>query len=173
MLVLQHNCRKTYAVTIAALEAGIELGIGLACLQEPYVQKEFRHGGYQMYWPETGTHGNRRVAMAIRRDLLNKVMVEARTDLLDHPYLMVLDVWELGRAREKTRRTRVINCYDNWLGPGHCWQGSSGRQRRAIQDICWDRILEGRCLLVGDFNAHSPYGTPWLEAEPMPDHWKN
>lgn len=46
MLVLQHNCRQTYAVTIAALEAGLELGVGLACLQEPYINDEFRHGGY-------------------------------------------------------------------------------------------------------------------------------
>lgn len=46
MLVLQHNCRQTYAVTIAALETGLELGVGLACLQEPYINDEFRHGGY-------------------------------------------------------------------------------------------------------------------------------
>ena len=37
MRLLQHNCRKTYAVTIAALEAGLKLGVGLACLQEPYI----------------------------------------------------------------------------------------------------------------------------------------
>ena len=48
MRLLQHNCRKTYAVTVAALEAGLELGVGLACLQEPYIDTEFRHGGYQM-----------------------------------------------------------------------------------------------------------------------------
>jgi hypothetical protein len=46
MRILQHNCRKTYAVTIAALEAGLELGVSLACLQEPYIDREFRHGGY-------------------------------------------------------------------------------------------------------------------------------
>ena len=160
MLVLQHNCRQTYAVTIAALEAGLELGVGLACLQEPYVNDGFRHGGYQIYWPEAGKHRNQRVAIAIRRDLFNKIMVEARTDLLDHPYLMALDVWELGRAREKTRRTRVINCYDNWLGAGQPWQGESERRRRAIEEVCWDDVLEGRGLLLGDFNAHSPLWNP-------------
>jgi len=49
MRLLQHNCRKTYAVTIAALEAGLELGVGLACLQEPYIDMEFRHGRYQKW----------------------------------------------------------------------------------------------------------------------------
>ena len=101
MRLLQHNCRKTYAVTVAALEAGLELGVGLACLQEPYIDMEFRHGGYQIYWPEAGSPRDRRVAVAIRRDLVNKMFVEARTDLLDHPYLMAIDVWELNRAREK------------------------------------------------------------------------
>lgn len=113
MRLLQHNCRKTYAVTVAALEAGLELGVGLACLQEPYVDMEFRHGGYQMDWPEAGSLRARRVAIAIRRDLLDKVIVEARTDLLDHPYFMVMDVWELNRAREKVRRTQTVDRYDN------------------------------------------------------------
>ncbi|ODM18159.1 hypothetical protein SI65_06030 [Aspergillus cristatus] len=75
-----------------------------------------------------------------------------------------MDVWELNRAREKTRRTRIINCYDNWLGIGHCWHGGNERQRRALEDVQWDQVLEGRCLLVGDFNAHSPLWNPLARA---------
>lgn len=78
------------------------------------------------------------------------------SNLLNHPYLMVLDAWELGQAQEKSRKTRVINCYDNWLGAGQPWQGESERRRRAIEEVCWDDVLEGRCLLLGAFNAHSP-----------------
>jgi hypothetical protein len=58
--------------------------------------------------------------VAIRRDLFDRTTVEARTDLINHPYLMALDIWELNRSGEKARRTRVINCYDNWLGSGYC-----------------------------------------------------
>ena len=160
MRVVQHNCRKTYAITIAALEAGLELGVGLVCLQEPYVAKEFRHTGYQIYWPQAGAQSNRRVAVGIRRDLYSQLIVEARTDLIDHPYIMVVDVWDLGRAGEKKRRTRLVNCYDNWLGPGLCWQGDKEERRRAIEDVQWDGVLEGRCLILGDFNAHSPLWNP-------------
>lgn len=71
MLVLQHNCRQTYAVTIAALEAGLELGVGLACLQEPYISNEFRHGGYQIYWPEAGRLRNCHGAAISRLDCLH------------------------------------------------------------------------------------------------------
>ena len=52
MLVLQHNCRWTYAVNIAALELGLQLGVGLACIQEPYIDRDFSHPGYLFYWPE-------------------------------------------------------------------------------------------------------------------------
>lgn len=102
MRILQHNCRKTYAIRIAALEAGLELGVGLVCLQEPYIGTEFRHGGYQIYWPQAGTQRNRRVAVAIRRNLHNQLVVEARTDLIDHPYIMAVDIWDLGRAKERS-----------------------------------------------------------------------
>jgi ribonuclease HI len=164
MRVVQHNCRKTYPVTIAALEAGLELEVGLVCLQEPYIKREFRHGGYQIFWPEAGLHKTRRVATAIRRDLFSRVIVEPRTDLVNHPYFLVLDIWELDRAGEKNRRTRVINCYDNWLGAGCCWQGDSDRRRRAIEDVSWNEILEGRCLFLGDFNAHSTLWNPLARA---------
>ena len=85
MRLIQHNCRKTYAVTVAALEAGLELGVELACLQEPYIDMEFRHGGYQIYWPEAGSLRDQRVAVAIRRDLLNKVIVRpGQTSLITY-----------------------------------------------------------------------------------------
>ena len=155
MLVIQHNCRKTYAVTIAALETGIELGVGLVCLQEPYIDRVFSHPGYLMYWPE-GAREDCRVAVAVRKGQGPGLRVEARSDLANHPYIMVLDM------AEGPRTTRVVNCYDNWVGEGRVWQGPSPQRRRAIQDGDWARIIQGRCLLLGDFNAHSPRWNPHI-----------
>jgi hypothetical protein len=114
MLVIQHNCRKAYAVTIAALELGLELGAGLVCLQEPYVEGTFSHTGFLLYWPE-GERRDCRVATAVRRGQGPNLRTEARLDLARHPYLLVLDV------TEGPRLTRVVNCYDNWLGEGAVW----------------------------------------------------
>jgi len=164
MLVIQHNCRKAYAITIAALELGLQLGMGLACLQEHYVERDFRHEGYLLYWPEKGEHRDSQVVIAVCRNLLNKLAIEACTDLLDHPYLMALDIWELGRARERIQRTQIVNCYDNWLGAECCWQGENPRRRQAIEDANWDQIIEGRCLLLGDFNTYSPVQNPQARA---------
>lgn len=38
------------------------------------------------------------------------------------------------------------NGYDNWLGAGNCWHGDSERQRRALDDVYGDQIVEGTCL---------------------------
>jgi hypothetical protein len=161
MLVVQHNCRKAYPVTIAALESGLQLGADLVCLQEPYIMRDFSHSGYLIHWPEEGARKNARVAVAVRRDTLNKRIIEARTDLINHPYFLVVDVWDLERgSRKQVRRTRVVNCYDNWIGEGQVWQGQEARRRRAIEDADWARLLQGRCLVLGDFNAHSTLWNP-------------
>jgi hypothetical protein len=124
MLVVQHNCRRAYPVTIAALESGLQLRAGLVCLQEPYVVRDFSHPGYLIHWPEEGSRKEARVAVVVRKDLLNKWVVEARTDLINHPYALAIDIWELERGtKRRARRTRVINCYDNWIGAGYPWQG--------------------------------------------------
>jgi hypothetical protein len=47
------------------------------------------------------------VVTAVRRDIVDKMVIEACMDLADHPYFVVLDVVE------QERRIRVVNCYNN------------------------------------------------------------
>lgn len=98
---------------------------------------------------------------AVRKDILNRVIIDNRTDLVSHPYCSVLDIKELhSLTRKVLRRTRVVNLYDNQVGRGQVWEGSSPRLRRAIQDISWKQIIKGRVLIVGDVNAHSSMWNP-------------
>jgi len=71
MLVVQNNCQGAYAVTITALKAGLELEAAMMCLQTPYMGRDFGHGGYVIWWPETEVRGECRVAIAVHKDLLN------------------------------------------------------------------------------------------------------
>jgi hypothetical protein len=64
MLIIQHNCGRTYPATLGALEAGIERQIGIICLQEPYILNDFSHPGYLLYWPG-GEKQDQQVLMAI------------------------------------------------------------------------------------------------------------
>ena len=153
MRVLQHNCNRRYAYVQAALQACLEAGAGIACLQEPG-DMEVSHPGFLFYRP-SGPYKTCRVVTAVRRDLVDRIVVEARTDLVDHPYCLVVDIREQGRC------TRVVNCYDAWLGQHYTYAGASQATRRALEEVNWDRIIEGRCLILGDFNAHSPLWNPW------------
>ena len=99
--------------------------------------------------------------IAIKKNVLNKVIVENRTNLVSDPYCIVLDIRQLNQVSEVySRRTRVVNLYDNKIGNGCVWQGFSSIIRRAIQDISWRQVIEGRVLIIGDMNAHSAMWNP-------------
>lgn len=105
----------------SALEAGLGLDAGVVCIQEPFLgNRSISHSGFSLYWP-SGTHDRKdnRVFIAVKKDLLNRTILENRTDLVSHPYGMVLDITE-GEIHTKGRkkRTRIVNIYDNKLGRG-------------------------------------------------------
>lgn len=153
MIVIQHNCNGTAVSTIAALEAAIERRAEVACLQEPYVGKKYviSHPGFQIRWPEC-TKRETRVALAIRNDALDRYVFEEHTDLVDSPHVQCLDVWETANRR-KVRRTRLINIYNKARAQGGGY---------TIDNIEVSRLIEGRTILAGDFNARSPAWDPWV-----------
>ena len=157
MLVIQQNCGKGYEYTISALEAGLGLEASVVCIQESFLgNQSLAHGGFNLYWP-SGTDNRRdmRVLVAIKKDILNKVIIENRTDLVSHPYCIVLDIRERNPTSEKySRKTRVVNLYDNKIGNRCVWQ------QRAIQDIPWGLIIRGQVLILGDMNARSSIWNP-------------
>lgn len=80
---------------------------------------------------------------------------------MHHPYFVALDIRDIdGQFNKLTRRTRVINIYDNRVGQGCTWVGHTPQNRRALENILWDRVNRGRVLLLGDINAHSPLWNP-------------
>ena len=163
MLIVQQNCGKGYECTISALEAGLSLNAAVVCIQEPFLgNRSISHSGFNLYWPSgTGNRKDMRVLIAVRKDILNKVVIENRTDLVSHPYCIVVDIREPHPVSGKyARRTRVVNLYDNKIGEGCLWQGPSPTVRRAIQDISWSSVIQGRVLIVGDMNAHSSMWNP-------------
>jgi hypothetical protein len=59
------------------------------------------------------------VVTVVRRDIVVNIVIEARTDLVNHPYFIAVDIVERGR------RTRVVNYYDSWLGVSHIYVDAS------------------------------------------------
>jgi hypothetical protein len=94
--VIQYNCRKAYTITIAAIKIGIQLNTAFIYLQEPYINiNSLSHSGYDLRWPEKGKKEEKRVLIAIKRDILNRVTTEVRSDLVNHPYFVTINIWEL------------------------------------------------------------------------------
>ena len=99
------------AIIIATLETRLKRNAELVCLQESYVgQNPISHPGYTLYWPEIGKQNEKRVSITIRRDIMAHYIIEARTDLINHPYALVLDIWEMSikisTKRGEKRKTR-------------------------------------------------------------------
>jgi hypothetical protein len=93
MLIIQHNYRQAYPITIAAFKTGLALNAVFICLQELYVRVyTFSHPSYEIKWPKKGENKEKRVLIIIRKDLLMKVITETRSDLVNHPYVLALDI---------------------------------------------------------------------------------
>lgn len=121
MLVVQQNCGKGYECTISALEAGLGLDAEIVYIQEPFLGKrDISHCGFNLYWPSgTDNRKHMRVLTAVWKDILDKVIIENRTDLVSYPYCSILDVKKLHPISQKVlRRTKVVNIYDNKVGRG-------------------------------------------------------
>ena len=161
MLVVQHNCGQGYESTVMALETALSIGAGIVMVQEPFIgSREICHNGFNFYWPQ-GERKEIRVMTAVRKDFVDKIVVDHRTDLLNHPYFMLLEIRELDpQSKRPGRKTRVVNVYDNRVGRGCTWDGGIHRTRRALKDVNWEPIIRGRVLVAGDVNAHSPVWNP-------------
>lgn len=122
-------------------------------MQEPYVGKKHTvsHPGFQIRWPECPKQETR-IALTIRNDALDRYVFEERTDLAGGPHVQCLDVWETVHRR-KVRSTRRINIYNKARVEGGGY---------TIDHIDWSRLITGRTILAGDFNARSPAWDPWV-----------
>lgn len=140
MLVVQQNCGKGYESKISVHKAGLGLNAGVVCNQKPFLgNKNLSHAGFNLYRP-FGLHNQKdnQVLVAVRKEILNQLVVENRTNLVSHPYCLAVDITEFeSLPSRRKKKIRIINLYDNKFGERQRWQGSSPQVRQAIEDISW------------------------------------
>ena len=62
--------------------------------------------------------------------------MEKRSDLVDHPYLIILDIRDLDqKIRILIRRIKVINIYDQVIDRKYTYLRAYTKKRRIIKDI--------------------------------------
>ena len=77
-----------------------------------------------------------RVMTAVRKDLLNKIVIEHRTDLVNHPYFILFEIQDLDQQSKRPgKKTRVPNAYDNRVKQGCTWTGNIPPLRQAVENI--------------------------------------
>ena len=99
----------------------------------------------------------------IRRDLITQTIIEFKVDLINHPYFLTINIWDIhSKIKAKIRKIRLINTYDVIISPETVYQGEYIYIKRAIEDINWNIILRGRAILLRDFNAYNPAWNPLI-----------
>ena len=136
MLIIQQNCNKEYEHIITTLKAVLQLKTSMICLQELFIErKDLIHATFSQYWSKD-LRIEARVMIAVRKDILNRVMMNNRIDLIVYFYFLVIDVREINsRIKKSDRRTRIINAYNITVRADHIWQELSSRMRKALQNI--------------------------------------
>ena len=109
MLVVQHNCGQGYESKVMALETALSVEACIVMVQEPFIgNREISHSGFNFYWPQGGKK-NIRVMTEVRENLVDKIVVDHKTDLVKHPYFMLLETRERDpRSKKPGRKTRVV-----------------------------------------------------------------
>lgn len=119
-----------------ALKTALSVNAGIVMIQEPFIgNREISHSGFNFYWPQ-GERKDVRVMTAVRKNLVDKIVIDHRTDLINHPYFMLLEIRELDpRSKIPGRKTQIVNIYDNRVGKDCTSDGGNLRTRRALEDI--------------------------------------
>ena len=98
-----------------------------------------------------------RVLLAVKKEILDRVIINNRADLISNSYCLYLDIKEVDpKSGKNLRKIRIVNLYDNKVGQEQLWKRSCSKVRRAMEDIGWRQVIQGRVLIVGDINAHNP-----------------
>ena len=128
MLLVQQNYSKGYKCTISALKAGLGFNTAIVYIQKPFLRnRSISHSRFNLYWPSrTENQKDMRVLTIVRKDILNKIIIDSQTDLVGHLYYSILDIKKLHPLLRKVlKKTRVVNLYENKVGKKQMWQKSN------------------------------------------------
>ena len=139
-----------------ALEIALNIRAGIIMVYELFIgNQEISQSKFNFYWPKEKKK-NIRVMMAIRKELVDKIIVDYWINLVNHSYFMLLEIWELDLwLKRPGKKTQVINVYGNWVGRDCIWDSRIYFTKRALKDVNWKPVIQGRVLIAGDINAHS------------------
>lgn len=81
--------------TVMAMKKTFNIEIRIALLQKLFIDNwELAYGKFNFYWPQANKTTIRDV-ISMRKNLLDKIVIEYRTNLVNCSYFVFLDIWDL------------------------------------------------------------------------------
>ena len=85
------------------------------------------------------------ILIAIKKDILDRVIIDNRTDLISHPYCLCLDIKEFDpKSKKSLRKTRITNLYNNKVSQEQLWKRLYSRVQRAMEDIRYRQVIQAK-----------------------------
>ncbi len=96
------------------LKTTLNLEAGIVIVQKPFIDnQEICYSRLNLYLSQR-ERKNIRVMIGVRKDLLDKFLVDHRTDLINHLYIILLEIHEFDpQSIKPEKKTQVVNVYEN------------------------------------------------------------
>lgn len=92
MLLVQHNCGQRYESLMMALEMALSVETSIVIIQKLFIgNQEISHSKFNFFWPQS-ERKNIRVMMAVRKNVADKIIVDHRTNIINHPYFLLIEI---------------------------------------------------------------------------------
>lgn len=95
MLVIQHNCGRGCKSIIVLLATLLSIEAKIVYLQKPFIKnKSITHSAFNFYWQKK-LKTEAQFFTTVKKKLMNKIIVENKIDLIDHPYFLAQDIRDM------------------------------------------------------------------------------
>lgn len=102
-----------------AMKTALSGKASIVMIQELFIDnREICYSGFKFHLPQNEKK-EIRVMKAIKKNLADKIMLDHRTDLIDHLYFMLLEIRKLNiKSKKLDRKIQVMNMYINRIRSG-------------------------------------------------------
>lgn len=139
-----------------ALEIILNIKAELVILQELFIgNQKLVYSAFNFYWPQ-GKRIAMRVMTTVKKDLLDKITIEHRINLINHPYFILFKIQNLDQqSKQLEKKTRILNVYNNYVRQS-CTQNITIFQvRQVLENIKQESIIKKKFLIAQNINAYS------------------
>lgn len=90
--------------------------MAVICIEKLFLKnRNILHSGFNLYLPFwIDNRKDMQVLMAVEKNILNRVIIDNKTNLVGHPYCFVLDIKKLHSLTKKVlKKIKIVNLYNN------------------------------------------------------------